>query len=89
LCGEKVTYSPHIMRRILLFMRRLNAIIIKNSLDGFNGKLTTSKWAKITKCSQDTAYRDILDLIDRGILTKNSEGGRSTSYSLVTRGSKK
>jgi len=52
-------------------------------LDGFDGKLTSSKWAKITKCSQDTAYRDILDLIERGILTKNSEGGRSTSYSLV------
>lgn len=57
--------------------------IINRMLDGFNGKLTSSKWAKITKCSQDTAYRDILDLIDKGILTKNSEGGRSTSYSLV------
>lgn len=56
--------------------------IINLLLDGFEGKLTSSKWAKITKCSQDTAYRDILDLIDRGILTKNSEGGRSTSYSI-------
>lgn len=53
-------------------------------LDGFNGKLTSSKWAKITKCSQDTAYRDIIDLINRGILVKSSEGGRNTSYSLVT-----
>jgi len=57
--------------------------IINRMLDGFDGKLTSSKWAKMTKCSQDTAYRDILDLIDRGILTKNAEGGRSTSYSLV------
>ncbi len=57
--------------------------IINRLLDGFEGKLTTSKWAKITKCSQDTAYRDILDLIDRGILQKNPEGGRSTSYSLT------
>lgn len=57
--------------------------MINRILDGFEGKLTTSKWAKVTKCSQDTAYRDILDLINRGILTKNSEGGRSTSYSLV------
>jgi len=57
--------------------------IINRMLDGFDGKLTSSKWAKITKCSQDTAYRDILDLIDRGILIKNPEGGRSTSYSLV------
>ncbi len=51
-------------------------------LDGFEGKLTTSKWAKIAKCSQDTAYRDILNLIDRGALQKDSGGGRSTSYSL-------
>ena len=51
-------------------------------LDGFDGKLTSSKWAKITKCSQDTAYRDILDLIARGILIKDEDGGRSTSYSL-------
>jgi Fic family protein len=56
--------------------------IINRLLDGFEGKLTSSKWAKIAKCSQDTAYRDILDLIERGILIKNSEGGRSTSYSL-------
>jgi Fic family protein len=51
-------------------------------LDRFNGKLTTTKWAKIAKCSQDTAYRDILDLIDKNILVKNPKGGRSTSYSL-------
>ena len=57
--------------------------IINRLLDGFDGKLTSSKWAKIAKCSQDTAYRDILDLIERGILVKNSEGGRNTSYSLV------
>jgi Fic family protein len=57
--------------------------LINRLLDGFDGKLTSSKWAKIAKCSQDTAYRDILDLVDRGILIKNSEGGRSTSYSLT------
>ena len=53
-------------------------------MDGFEGKLTTSKWAKIAKCSQDTAYRDILDLVNRGALRKDPGGGRSTSYSLVT-----
>jgi Fic family protein len=52
-------------------------------LDGFEGKLTTSKWAKLTNCSQDTAYRDILDLVERGALRKDA-GGRSTSHSLVT-----
>jgi len=56
--------------------------ILNLLLEGFFGKLTSSKWAKITKCSQDTAYRDILDLLNRGILQKNPEGGRSTSYTL-------
>lgn len=57
--------------------------IINLLLDGFTGKLTSSKWAKITKCSQDTAYRDILDLISQGILAKSLESGRSTSYFLI------
>ncbi len=52
-------------------------------LDGFEGKLTTSKWAKLAKCSQDTAHRDILDLVKRGALQKDLGGGRSTSYSLL------
>ncbi len=57
--------------------------VLNRLLDGFEGKLTTSKWSKIAKCSQDTAYRDILDLIERGALRKEPAGGRSTSYSLV------
>lgn len=57
--------------------------IINLLLDDFEGKLTSSKFAKIIKCSQDTAYRDILELVNFGILTKNPEGGRSTSYSLA------
>jgi len=52
-------------------------------LGDFEGKLTTSKWAKLTKTSQDTAHRDILDLIDRGALKRDAGGGRSTSYSLA------
>jgi len=52
-------------------------------LDGFEGKLTSSKWAAIAKCSPDTALRDINDLVQRGILTKDQSGGRSTSYSLA------
>ena len=51
--------------------------------DNFFGKLTSSKWAKITKCSSDTALNDIKDLIGKGILTKTDEGGRSTNYILV------
>lgn len=49
-------------------------------MDGFEGKLTSSKWAKIAKCSPDTALRDIQDLIEKGILEKEESGGRSTSY---------
>jgi Fic family protein len=60
--------------------------VVNRLLDGFEGKLTTSKWAKLVKTSQDTALRDIDDLVRRGILTKNVAGGRSTSYSLVTGG---
>ncbi len=57
--------------------------VLNRLFDGFEGKLTTSKWAKLSKCSQDTAYRDILDLVERGALQKDAGGGRSTSYSLV------
>lgn len=49
----------------------------------FFGKLTTGKWAKIAKCSTDTALNDINDLVNKGILVKNKEGGRSTNYSLA------
>jgi Fic family protein len=55
-------------------------------LDGFDGKLTSSKWATIEKCSPDTALRDIADLVARGILKKDEGGGRSTSYSLADEG---
>jgi Fic family protein len=57
--------------------------VINRLLDGFEGKLTTSKWATLTKTSADTALRDIDDLVARGILVKDAAGGRSTSYSLV------
>lgn len=57
-------------------------LMLNKMLDGFDGKLTSSKWAKITKCSQDTALRDILDLLNRGVLVKDSSAGRSTSYQL-------
>ncbi len=57
--------------------------MLKRLLDGFEGKLTTSKWATITKSSPDTALRDIEGLIKLGILVKDPAGGRSTSYSLV------
>ena len=57
--------------------------VLNRLLDGIEGKLTTSKWAKLAACSQDTAYHDILDLVDRGALGKDPGGGRSTSYSIA------
>jgi Fic family protein len=57
--------------------------MINRLFNGFVGKLTSSKWAQMATCSQDTALRDIDDLLKRGILVKDSGGGRSTSYSLA------
>jgi Fic family protein len=57
--------------------------VLNRLMDGFEGKLTSSKWAKLAKCSQDTAARDIDDLVQRGILLKSTSGGRSTSYTLA------
>jgi Fic family protein len=56
--------------------------LLNKILDGFEGKLTSSKWAKIAKCSKDTAIRDINDLINKEILKKEDAGGRSTNYEL-------
>jgi Fic family protein len=56
--------------------------VLNRLLDGFEGKLTSSKWAKLAKCSQDTALRDINDLIERCILRRDEAGGRSASYLL-------
>jgi len=57
--------------------------VLNRMLDGFEGKLTSSKWAAIAKCSPDTALRDITDLLGRGVLRKSESGGRSTSYEVA------
>lgn len=57
-------------------------LVLNKLFDGFEGKLKSSKWAKIAKCSPDTALRDIKELIDRGILKQEQQGGRSTNYEL-------
>lgn len=71
----KLFSEKHINERQKLMLNKL--------LDGFEGKLNTSKWAKITKTSTDTALRDIQNLVDQGILVKEDSGGRSTSYCLT------
>lgn len=57
-------------------------LVLNKLLDGFEGKLTTTKYAELTKSSQDTALRDMTYLVDKGVLVRSSEGGRSTSYTL-------
>lgn len=64
-------------------LNKRQRMMINRLLDGFFGKLTSSKWALMTKTSQDTASRDIDDLVEKGILMRGSAGGRSTSYELV------
>lgn len=85
---SKSTYSAFLQKASLwnaLETESLNErqkLMLNRLLEGFQGHLTTSKWAKIAKCSQDTAYRDIADLVDKKILAKDSKGGRSTNYYL-------
>ena len=57
-------------------------LVLNKLLDGFEGKLTTTKYAKLTKSSQDTALRDLAYMVEKGVLVRSSEGGRSTSYTL-------
>lgn len=64
-------------------LNRRQRRVLDRLLGDFEAKLTTSKWAKLAKCSQDTALRDITDLVQRGLLVRNPGGGRSTSYGLV------
>lgn len=57
--------------------------VLNRLLDGFEGKLTTSKWAALAKCSNDTALRDVTELLQQGVLQKSTAGGRSTSYEIA------
>jgi len=58
-------------------------LVLNRLLDGFEGKLTSSKYAQLAKSSHDTALRDIQALVERGLLIRNPAGGRSTSYALA------
>jgi Fic family protein len=91
--GRAITNAQETLRSILAKAKVWEALqatplnerqrlIVNRLLDGFEGNLTTVKWAKLAKCSHDTALRDIQDLLSRDILIQNSGGGRSTSYSL-------
>ena len=69
-------------RRATMQLNERQVKLLNKLLDGFEGKLTSSKWAAIAKCSPDTALRDIHDLLTRGVLRKADAGGRSTCYEL-------
>lgn len=88
-----ITNAHHTLDRVLTKARfwRCNAAVPMNDrqikvlnrlLDGFEGKLTTNKWAALAKCSTDTALRDINELVQHGALQRSNAGGRSTSYEL-------
>ena len=94
-CLQEAIYSTYdILKRVLqkaefwkthstTILNERQQKMINRLLDGFTGKLTTTKWGKICKCSQDTALRDIQDLIKKDILQKEASGGRSTNYELT------
>jgi len=84
------TVLTHVFRKAEFWKKHAEAELNKRQrdilnrlLDGFEGKLTSSKYAMIEKCSPDTALRDISELVERGILAKDVGGGRNTSYSLT------
>lgn len=82
-----VLYKAEVWRRIQ--HAPINArqrLVINRLLDGFEGLLTSSKYARLARCSTDTALRDIRDLLERGVLIQNPSGGRSTSYRLPSPG---
>jgi len=92
--GRAIDGAQTVLRAVLAkakFWERIGGVTISDRqrlvlnklLDGFEGKLTTTKYAKLTKSSQDTALRDIADMVEKGVLVRSSEGGRSTSYLLA------
>ena len=80
-----VLHKAHIWERIngLSPVNERQRKVINRLLDGFEGKLSSSKYAKLAKCSADTALRDIRILLDQGILVQYPGGGRNTSYRLA------
>ena len=90
---NSLNQTNHILERVLnkhffwlennnVQLNERQKVMLNKLLDGFDGKLTSSKWAKIMKCSADTSLRDITDLINKNLLRKEMAGGRSTNYEL-------
>jgi Fic family protein len=81
--GTVLRKARHWERAASLSINDRQRTVLNLLLDGLEGKLTTQKWARLAKCSHDTALRDIQSLIDQGLLKNDEGGGRSTSYSLA------
>ena len=82
---DAVLFKAHFWQRLQgATLNERQAKVLNRLLDGFEGKLTSSKWAALAKCSSDTALRDINELMERGVLQRSGSGGRSTSYELRT-----
>jgi Fic family protein len=90
---NSLNQTNHILARVLnkhffwlennnVQLNERQKVMLNKLLDGFDGKLTSSKWAKIMKCSADTSLRDITDLINKNLIRKELAGGRSTNYEL-------
>jgi Fic family protein len=84
---EKIIYKHYFwLKHSRININNRQRKILNILMDDFEGVLNTTKWAKIGKCSQDTALRDIQDLIEKGILIKSEQGGRSTNYEMKSNG---
>jgi Fic family protein len=84
---EKIIFKHYFwLKHAIININDRQRIILNMLMDDFEGVLNTTKWAKIGKCSQDTALRDIQDLIEKGILIKSEQGGRSTNYEMKSNG---
>ena len=82
-CFTVLDKSRFWQQRSLMDFNERQKAMLNRVLDGFEGHITARKWAALAKCSQDTALRDILFLIDHGIRARGDEGGRSTGYRLT------
>jgi Fic family protein len=84
---EKIIYKHYFwLKHSKININDRQRKILNMLMDDFEGVLNTTKWAKIGKCSQDTALRDIQDLIEKGIMIKSEQGGRSTNYEMKSNG---
>lgn len=82
-CADVLRKADFWLRHATVSLNDRQKKVLNRLLDGFEGKLTARKWAALAKCSMPTAQRDIKELIDRGLLTRNEGGSKNTSYNIA------